>query len=166
MELAWQRLDGKSGHEVGRQLIRDLCGGTLPEIQHTEQGKPYFLNSDLHFSISHTKNHAFCCISTRNIGMDAEECDREIDLRLAEKFLSSTEKQHFDFSTDKRECLLRLWVLKEAYGKLLGKGIGNYLSATDFSPDDPRIQIIDGCFVAVMEEPSPGGRWPSTSEVG
>ena len=152
MKLAWQRLEEKNGHEVGRQLLRDLYGGTLPEIHCTEQGKPYFPDSDLHFSISHTKNHAFCCISFHNIGMDAEECDRAIDLRLAEKFLSPMEKRHFDASADKRECLLRLWVLKEAYGKLLGKGIGNYLAATDFSPDDSRIQIIDGCYVAVIED--------------
>ena len=152
MELLWQRLNGRSGHEAGRQLLRTLCGGDLPQICYTEHGKPYFADSDLHFSISHTKNHAFCCVSHKNIGIDAEECDREIDLRLAEKFLSPAEKQHFSIAADKRECLLRLWVLKEAYGKFLGKGIGNYLAATDFSPDDPRIQIIDGCFVAVIED--------------
>jgi len=152
MELAWQRLDGRNGHEVGRQLLCSLCGGTLPAIRYTEQGKPYFPDSDLHFSISHSKNHVFCCLSHRNVGIDAEECDRDIDLRLAEKFLSPTEKRHFAAAADKQACLLRLWVLKEAYGKLLGKGIGNYLAATDFSPDDPRIQIIDGCFLAVLEE--------------
>ena len=152
MELAWQRLDGKNGHDVGRLLLRGLCGGALPEICRTEQGKPYFADGCLHFSVSHTKNHAFCCLSKRNVGIDAEECDRDIDLRLAEKYLSPTEKQHFAAATDKRECLLRLWVLKEAYGKLLGKGIGNYLAETEFSPDDSGIQIIDGCFVAVMED--------------
>ena len=152
MELLWQRLDGRSGHEAGRLLLRQLYGGTLPEIQYTAQGKPYFSDCDLHFSISHTKNHAFSCISTRNIGIDAEEQDRDIDLRLAEKFLSLSEKQYFDSAADKRECLLRLWVMKEAYGKLLGKGIGNYLANTNFSPDDPRIQIIDGCFIAVLED--------------
>ena len=152
MELAWQRLDGRGGHEVGRQLLRRIVGDPLPEIRCTEQGKPYFQDNPLHFSISHTKNHAFCCVSHKNIGMDAEERDREIHLGLAEKFLSPAEKGRFDAAADKRECLLRLWVLKEAYGKLLDKGIGNYLAATDFSPDDPRIQIIDGCFVAVLEE--------------
>ena len=152
MELAWQRLEGRNGHEVGRQLLRAHCGGALPTICHTEQGKPYFLDCDLHFSISHTESHAFCCISSENIGIDSEECDRAIDLRLAEKFLSPAEKRHFDAAADKRQCLLRLWVLKEAYSKLLGKGIGNYLAATDFAPDDPRIQIIDGCFVAVIED--------------
>ena len=152
MKLAWQLLDGKSGHTAGRELLHNLCGGTLPEIRHTEQGKPYFPDSDLFFSISHTKNHAFCCVSFKNVGMDAEECDREIDLRLAEKFLSFPERERFVAAADKHACLLRLWVLKEAYGKLLGKGIGNYLRDTDFSPDDPRIQIIDGCFVAVIED--------------
>ena len=43
-------------------------------------------------------------------------------------------------------------VTKEAYAKLLGKGWGNYLHTTDFDPDDPRVQTIDGCYVAILEE--------------
>ena len=152
MRIAFARLNGRDGHTVGRELLAQLLGGNVPEISVMPQGKPYFPGNNLHFSISHTKNHAFCCISHKNIGIDAEECDRKIDRRLADKFLSPTEKRHFSNAADKRECLLRLWILKEAYGKLLGKGIGNYLAATDFSPDDPRIQVIDGCFVAVLED--------------
>ena len=86
------------------------------------------------------------------MGLDAEEADREINLRLAEKILSAPEKERFDAAEDKREALLRLWVLKESYAKFTGRGIGDYLKATDFSPNDPRIRMIDGCYVAVFTE--------------
>ena len=152
MEIAWQRLDGQNGHEAGRLLLSGLCGGAHPVICHTPQGKPYFPNHDLHFSVSHTDRHVFCCVSSRNCGIDAEECDRQIDLRLAQKILSAEELKYFSQATDPRDCLLRFWVLKEAYAKLTGRGWGNYLQDTCFSPDDPRIQVIDGCYVAILEE--------------
>ena len=146
------RLDGRSGHEAGRELLTSLCGGKLPEIRYTDRGKPYFADKSLHFSISHTKNHAFCAISSQNIGIDAEETDRKVTLRLADAYLSPTEKARYDEAPDKRSCLLRLWVLKESYAKLTGRGLGDYLKETDFDPNDPRIQIIDGCYVAILEE--------------
>ena len=151
MRLAWTRLDGKDGHDAAYALLEQLVGTPLPPIRRTELGKPYFADGGLHFSISHTKNHAFCCVSERNIGIDAEEIGRRVDLRLADKFLSPHEKALFDAAMDKQDCLLRLWVLKESYAKLTGRGVGNYLKSTDFPPDDPRIQIIDGCYVAVLE---------------
>lgn len=152
MQIAFTRLQGESGHAAGRKLLTALCGGDLPEIAQTKQGKPYFPNSTLHFSISHTKNHAFCCLSEKNVGIDAEETDRTVSPALASKVLSETEKTRYAAASDKNAALLRLWVLKEAYAKLLGKGMGDYLYQTDFDPEDPRVQIIDGCYVAVLEE--------------
>ena len=73
-------------------------------------------------------------------------------LRLAETYLSPTEKARFDAALDKSTCLLRLWVLKESYAKLTGRGLGDYLKETDFDPNDPRLQTIDGCFVAILTE--------------
>ena len=148
MRIAFARLEGRDGHTVGRELLTQLCGGNVPEIAITPQGKPYFANQNLHFSISHTKNHAFCCVSETNVGLDAEEMDRSISPALADKILSPGEKLRCTCDAD----ILRLWVLKEAYAKLTGKGLGNYLYETDFDPSDPRVLIIDGCFVAVMEE--------------
>ena len=63
-KIAWCTLSGRSGHEAGRSLLetlyREETGQPLPPIAVTERGKPYVPDSDLHFSISHTKNHAFC----------------------------------------------------------------------------------------------------------
>ena len=156
MRIRWERLDGRSGHEVGRQLLRQLyeeeTGGELPEIRIANRGKPYFADSSLHFSISHTKHHAFCVLSSCPVGIDAEEKDRKINLRLAEKILSDPERARFDAAGDQCDALLRLWVLKEAAGKLTGDGINGYPNHTDFDLCDPRIQEIDGCYVAIIKE--------------
>lgn len=149
--LTWCRLDGRSGHEAGRQLLARLWPGH-PEILISDRGKPYFPENPKYFSISHTKNHAFCVLSDVPVGIDAEETDRSINLKLAEKILSPSEKARFDAAQDKHQALLRLWVLKEAAAKLTGEGLKGYPKHTDFDPFDKRIQIIDGCFVAVLKE--------------
>ena len=152
MKLEWQRLEGQNGHEGGRQLLAALyraeTGKPLPEIAVTAQGKPYFPNSPWHFSISHTKNHVFCALSRHNIGMDAEEAQRQLDPRLAARILSPEELKKFDNS---REMLLKFWVLKEAQAKCTGEGLRGYPNHTNFSLDDPRVQQISGCLVAVIE---------------
>ena len=155
MKISWARLEGRSGHEVGRrllsQLYREETGEDCPAILVAPRGKPYFEESSLHFSISHTKDHAFCVLSHRPVGIDAEEKDRRVNLRLAEKILSEPERARFDAAEDQPDALLRLWVLKEAAAKLTGEGLRGYPNQTDFDPTDTRIQEIDGCYVAVFE---------------
>ena len=155
MKIAGEALNGRTGHQAGRELLermyREETGEALPEIAVAERGKPYFVNSPLHFSISHTKHHVFCALSDRPVGLDAEEMDRKADLRLAERILSASEKRHFDAAADKQACLLRLWVLKEAAAKLTGEGLRGFPNHTDFDPDDPRIMETDGCYVAAIE---------------
>ena len=155
MRIAHCCLKGMSGHEAGRKLLAELyreeTGTDLPEILTTERGKPYFAGSSLHFSISHTPAHAFCVLSEKNVGLDAEEADRNINLKLAQKILSPMEKAQFDTAADPRKALLTFWVLKEAAAKLSGEGLRGYPNHTNFSLEDPRVTEIDGCLVAVLE---------------
>ncbi len=146
-------LRGRTGHEAGRALLAELYpGAELPPIAVTERGKPYFVDSPWHFSISHTRSHAFCALSEKNIGIDAEELDRKVNLKLAEKILSPAEKCQFDAAEDKQKALLTFWVLKEAAAKLSGDGLRGYPNHTFFSLDDPRVTQIHGCLVAIMED--------------
>ena len=155
IDLQWRAIEPGEGHEAGRlllaQMYRAYRGAELPSVVVEEWGKPRFAEDPLQFSISHTKAHVFCALSAVPIGIDAEEKDRDIDLRLADKILSPSEKARFEAATDQREALLKFWVLKEADAKRTGRGLRGYPNKTDFSPDDPRITEIDGCFVAVIE---------------
>ena len=78
----------------------------LPEIAETSMGKPYFPDSAWHFSISHTKSHVFCALADCSVGIDAEELTRKVDLRLADKILSPTERAEFDGAEDKKRAFL------------------------------------------------------------
>ncbi len=155
MRLAHCALKGLSGHEAGRQLLsqlyREETGEDLPPIQVSDRGKPFFPYSPWHFSISHTKAHAFCVLSETPAGIDAEELDREINLRLAEKILSPMEYAQFQQAQDKRLALLTFWVLKEAEAKLSGEGLRGCPNHTSFSLTDPRVQTIGNCLVAILE---------------
>lgn len=156
MRIASCELGGLSGHEAGRMLLKDLyreaTGEDLPEIRITDRGKPWFPDSDWHFSISHTPKHAFCVLSRNNVGLDAEELNRKVNLKLAEKILSPEEKARFDAAENKEKALLTFWVLKEAAAKRSGEGLRGYPNHTNFTLEDPRVTELDGCILAVMEE--------------
>ena len=156
MRIASCELADLSGHEAGRMLLeklyRETVGKELPPILVTERGKPYFESEPLHFSISHTKRRAFCVLSDRPVGIDAEEKDRDINPALARKILSSGELAQFDAAPDKQLALLTFWVLKEAAAKATGEGLRGYPNHTDFSLNDPRVTEIDGCLVAVIHK--------------
>lgn len=156
MILAVRELKGLSGHQAGRALLEETyrreTGLPLPPIAVAEGGKPYFVDSPWQFSISHTKRHAFCALSLRPVGIDAEELDRDINLKLADKVLSPPERAQYDAAEDKRKALLTFWVLKEAEAKLTGRGLRGYPDHTDFSLDDPRVREMNGCLVAVLTE--------------
>ena len=156
MRIAFCRLEGQTGHEAGRQLLarlyREETGEDLPGILTTDRGKPYFPDNPWHFSISHTPRHAFCVLSRNNVAIDAEELDRNIRLKLADKILSASEKAQFDVAKNRERALLTFWVLKEAAAKLSGEGLRGYPNHTNFSLEDPRVTEMDGCLVAVMEE--------------
>lgn len=154
MRLASCTLDGRTGHEAGRALLARLfweeTGLPLPSIVVEEWGKPYFADSEWHFSISHTNMHAFCVLARENVAIDAEELDRRMNPKLAEKILSPMEKAQFDAADDKNKALLTFWVLKEAAAKFSGRGLQGYPNNTAFSLDDPRVREKDGCLVAII----------------
>ena len=156
MIFGWCALDGRTGHEAGRALLAELyrreTGEALPPIVISPRGKPFFADSPWHFSISHTRKHAFCVLDRENIAIDAEELDRPVNPRLAERILSLREKEQFEAAADKIRALLTFWVLKEAAAKLSGEGLRGFPNHTNFSLDDPRVRKIDGCLVAILQE--------------
>ena len=144
-----------AGKLLLKQMYEDLTGEEeLPEIAKAPRGKPYFLTGGLHFSITHTKTQVFCALSDRPVGIDAEDLSRTVNPALAEKILSPNEYAIYACADeeDKNEILLRFWVLKEAEVKCSGLGLRGYPNHTDFTPDDPRISVENGCLLAVITE--------------
>ena len=156
LALEYRRIEAREGHAAGRALLQEMTeketGAPMPPVLTADRGKPYFARGGLHFSISHTKQHVFCALSDRPIGIDAEEMDRDISLNLAQKILSPAELAQYEQAQDKRLALLTFWVLKEAQAKCGAAGLRGYPNHTNFSLDDPRVTEVDGCLVAVIEK--------------
>lgn len=155
MKLAYAPVDSRGSHAVGRALLAEMyrseTGEEMPAIVLQEWGKPCFQEGKWHFSITHTRRHVFCALSDRPVGIDAEELDRNVNLRLADKILSTEEKAQLDAASDKHRALLTFWVLKEAAAKYTGEGLRGYPNETRFSLDDPRVTETHGCLLAVVE---------------
>lgn len=156
LRFAGCKMENSDGHTAAycllEQLWRGETGRPLPAIARTEKGKPYFPGEGLHFSITHTKHYAFCALSDRPIGIDAEELGRKINLTLAEKILSPGELRQYEAAADKNKALLTFWVLKEAEAKCTGEGVRIHSTHTDFLLTDDRVQEMMDCLVAVVQE--------------
>ena len=160
-KLDFWPLNGLDSRVAGKlllaQMYEELTGEAMPPIEKAPRGKPYFPGSDLHFSITHTKTTVFCALSDQEIGIDAEDLDRKVSPSLAQKILSPAEYAQFELvpEDERNEALLRFWVLKEAAAKCSGMGLRGYPNHTEFLLDDPRVQKLGGCMVAVIcaEEP-------------
>ena len=154
--LFYSRLYGENGHEAGRKLLSKaystLWQGELPKIAIDSRGKPYFVDSPVFFSISHTNRHVFCLLALEPVGVDAEEINRKLNPRLAEKILSDFEWKQYEFAEDKNKALLSFWVMKEAAVKLTGQGLTGYPNNTEFSLSDGGVMEIDGCVVAALRK--------------
>lgn len=111
--------------------------GIFPTIAKTEKGKPYFSDIPyIDFSISHSENLVACsiCISKDQkplIGIDCETIYKKDPMTIAERFFTENEIEIITASEDKAKAFTRLWTKKEAYLKLLGKGLSVPLSSFD-----------------------------------
>ncbi|CAA7054131.1 unnamed protein product [Microthlaspi erraticum] len=83
----------------------------------------------LHFNISHTDSLIACGVTLHvPVGVDVEDKERKIKhdvLALAERFYSTDEVKFLSTIPDlelRRKEFIKLWTLKEAYVKALGKG--------------------------------------------
>ena len=105
-------------------------------------GKPYLKNSELQFSLSHTRGAvcaAFCeGGEDSEIGVDVERRDRRVNELMYKRVLCEEERLHATSDAD----FIRFWVKKEAFLKRLGVGITRDLRGVN-SLELPDTDVID-----------------------
>ena len=96
------------------------------------RGKPYIADSDLQISLSHSRNWIVCSVGNVTSGIDVEE-DFSDALEIALNFFAY--REYFLLKclhgADLQKNFLRLWTLKESYGKFLGCGLSEELLKID-----------------------------------
>jgi|GEM_PF-2306835 len=101
-------------------FIKDKCG------------KPIITeHNNLHISLSHCKSGIACVVSDFPAGIDVEEISRfnpETVRKIADRICTENELLLLEKALNKQELLCGMWVLKEAYSKLTGKGLSEVFS--------------------------------------
>ena len=98
----------------------------------SDKGKPYIKNSELKFNISHKNDLAVIALGTKcEIGVDIEYLRNEIDYyKIVKRFFTPEEVEKFNNFRPfyQRELFFRIWTMKEAIVKALGKDIVYYFN--------------------------------------
>jgi len=93
-------------------------------------GKPYFEGREEQFSISHSGEYIFCAFSDQEVGADIQKWIAVEEEKLLERFFHEEEKKQWkslEIPEERRGFFFRSWARKEAYGKLLGNGVGEVI---------------------------------------
>lgn len=131
-----------AGHETAHRMLAELyarvTGEPMPMLSRTERGKPYWVSSPWHCSLTHTRSLAACVLADGPVGLDAEPLNRTVSPRLGEKVLSDAELAAWERTGRDPRRFLTWWTLKEAAVKFTGEGLRGYPRDLSFSEDLPR----------------------------
>ena len=155
--------DDKKRSVAGEMLAKTTIGKYLNipaehiEIVQSNNGKPYAVNFNIEFNISHCEEIVVCAINNTPVGIDIERI-RPISPKVAKKFFTIAEQEYIlgktpcaeDYDTEFNDVQLKrffeCWTAKEAYLKYTGEGLTDNLSVLEM--DKTRItKIIDDVFI-------------------
>lgn len=124
-------------------LTKVLNDDQIPDtnIIYNEHGKPYLKNNELFFNISHDKNMTVLVTSDKEIGVDLEYLTFKES--VVNKYFTPREQEIIKKSKNKEYDFTKIWVMKEAYVKMLGTGILYGLEKVDTIKLTKKFEIID-----------------------
>lgn len=119
------------------QLPQDII------LERDEYGKPHILNSDVDIGITHTEGLAAVAVSTDGrIGIDAEKIYKKDPMPLAKRFFAENEVAYVENADDAALAFTKIWTEKEAYVKMLGKGLSVALSSFDVTKNIAHFETL------------------------
>ena len=124
-------------------LTKVLNDDQIPNtnIIYNEHGKPYLKNNELYFNVSHDKNMTVLVTSDKEIGVDLEYLTYKPS--VVNKYFTPREQEIIKKSKNKEYDFTKIWVMKEAYVKMLGTGILYGLEKVDTIKLTKKFEIID-----------------------
>ena len=114
-----------------RYMLQKYFGVCDFSLAVKENGKPYLVNSDLHFNFSHCLKRVICTVSCAEVGCDVQDI-RPLNEKVTKRFFATKEFQALSVSNKKDEHFTKLWALKEAILKYKGDGISGGLGYYSF----------------------------------
>lgn len=95
----------------------------FPDVLAGKNGKPYFVNSNIYFNLSHSGKKVMCALSTKEVGCDVEYKTKNSD-KIAARFFAEEEIDYINSVEEGRDIrFTTVWTLKESLLKASGCGI-------------------------------------------
>lgn len=91
-----------------------------PEIFKDAMGKPYLQGSPICFNVSHSGDYLVLAISKNPVGVDIQKI-KAVRSGMYEKIVRPIERSLI--GEERERDFIRLWTLKESFGKAEGKGL-------------------------------------------
>jgi phosphopantetheinyl transferase len=111
----------RTQHLAARLLLQTMLPALdINSIEYAANGKPYFENANIHFSISHCNGYAACAISEEGpVGIDIELFHERIK-KVAPKFLHKSELEKINTLNEEAQLkeMSFVWAAKEAMYKM------------------------------------------------
>lgn len=111
----------RTQHLAARLLLQTMLPALdINSIEYAANGKPYFENANIHFSISHCNGYAACAISEEGpVGIDIELIHERIK-KIAPKFLHKSELEKINTLNEEAQLkeMSFVWAAKEAMYKM------------------------------------------------
>ncbi|WP_030773485.1 4'-phosphopantetheinyl transferase family protein [Streptomyces sp. NRRL F-2664] len=118
-------------------------------------GRPNIPGNPLHFSLSHSGDHAYIALATTPVGVDIEEHPTPQTITDVLHLLHPTETQELTALPAERRttALARCWARKEACLKAAGTGLANGL-ADPYVSTLPRPSAVPGHYLTDLPAPA------------
>lgn len=91
-------------------------------IKYHFSGKPYLEGLDWKYNMSHSNDFAAVVLCSEEVGIDIEKITPRIR-KISQRFLSEKQKEKFLKDEMTLLELTTLWTIKEAFTKLIGRGL-------------------------------------------
>jgi len=144
---------------VNRQLAQALPGVDLTAMRRGANGKPYLPEPYGHWGFNPSDSGGWLLLGLvegADLGVDLElRRPRASALAIARRHFPAAEIHWLQQQADTDHAFLRLWTMKEALYKAIGRGLGYGLGRSCFQPDAAgrlRLAGLDG-------PAAPAGAW-------
>jgi len=126
---------------LAREMISVETGVSPETVEFSEDdgGKPYTVNTNIFFNVSHSGNLVACAVSEKPVGIDIEQISSK-PLKAISRFATDTEKS---FVSDDPVKATILWTLKEACLKATGTGVKGGLKSISFDIAEGNVVCSD-----------------------
>lgn len=101
--------------------VLKIYGYSKKDIVYNEYRKPFIKDNELYFSVSHDRNLIVIVVSDKCIGVDLQFLT--YDEKVLKKAYTEKEIEILKQSNNRLYDFTKMWTMKEAYVKFLGKGL-------------------------------------------